>query len=446
MRKDMGSVKSLSEVFDRVVCINLDRRPDRWQEFQSQLGKIEWPFAPVQRVRAVDGSHTKSPSWLKCGGGAWGCLRSHIRILEDALQDGVSSLLILEDDAMFPADFVAQTHRFFQHVPSDWDSVMLGGEHCIRPSLVSEHIVRVHNANCTHAHALRGRYIEAVYQHLSDFVEYAKFPLHHVDTRLGNLHLRGDYQIYAPNPWIVGQSRGASDISGRMEGDRTWQHTIRVKPLSPVPVNEALRKQSETIPLVAVTGLYRSGCLPVIGTLQKLGGFLGDRYNRFLEDEDLQALSCYFFSEPKIKELVPSRGRQQMLRQWATAKRIAAAKRGHSFVAAKQPLLSMFASDLLAAWGQDTKFILVERDFEEAIDALEKVNWKKFRGQESRTQQRLRQAQDDFFGKHEHLLINYHQLRANPQKAVEQIVDYLQLSSTKEQFEQAIGQIWPTAK
>jgi len=91
----------------------------------------------------------------------------------------------------------------------------------VRPRLVAKHVVRVHNGNRTHAHAFRGRYIREAYRHLCNYVEHSQTPRQHVDHRLGTLHLRGEYNIYAPNPWLVGQDSGSSDISGRLEGGRT---------------------------------------------------------------------------------------------------------------------------------------------------------------------------------------------------------------------------------
>ncbi|MCG8449815.1 MAG: glycosyltransferase family 25 protein [Pirellulales bacterium] len=439
----MTAVSSLQDVFDRAVCINLDRRPDRWEEFQARLANIDWPFAPVKRLRAVDGDQVTSPKWINCGNGAWGCLQSHVRILEDALQDGVTSLLILEDDALFPEDLRQQAERFFCHLPDDWDGLLLGGQHLVRPRFVAEHVVRVHNGNRTHAHAFRGRYIRAAYRHLCNYLEHAKYPQQHVDHRLGNLHLRGDYNIYAPNPWIVGQSKGSSDISGRTENERTWHDSIRVDPLPPKPEDEIVRQKADTIPLVAVAGLYRSGCKPIAGALHHLGGLLSHVNNHFLEDKDLRELCCHFFNEPTISELVPDKVRVQLLRQWLVTRQLEAAKKGCLFAIAKHPLLTMLGRDLLEASHKNIKFIVVERDFEEATDALVKMKWHNFRGREDLAQKALQKAQVKLTAEQDHLLIKYRALRTNPAQEVKRIVDYLGLAPTAEQLQQATSYVHP---
>ena len=43
----------LNNYFDKIICINLDRRPDRWREAQEQFKKAG---ITVERFSAVDGN------------------------------------------------------------------------------------------------------------------------------------------------------------------------------------------------------------------------------------------------------------------------------------------------------------------------------------------------------------------------------------------------------
>ena len=72
------------------------------------MAAARWPFRQPVRFRAVDGNSVPPPSWWPAGPGAWGCLRSHLRIFEDALMDGVDRLLVLEDDVCFVPDLAAR--------------------------------------------------------------------------------------------------------------------------------------------------------------------------------------------------------------------------------------------------------------------------------------------------------------------------------------------------
>ena len=49
---NMGNCQ-LSKYFDKKFCINLDRRPDRWDIVSDEFNK--WGIKDVERVSAVDG-------------------------------------------------------------------------------------------------------------------------------------------------------------------------------------------------------------------------------------------------------------------------------------------------------------------------------------------------------------------------------------------------------
>lgn len=158
-------------MFDHVVCINLDRRPERWERFRKQ-----WPLRSLgpTRYSAVDSRLAKPPPWFPevCPDpGAWGCLRTHVRIWEDALSGGWDSVLVFEDDAILRDDFTAKFSEFMNAVPSDWEQIYLGGQHLFveesagkqrhngspPPQAIDDKqiVVRCFRVNRTHAYAMR---------------------------------------------------------------------------------------------------------------------------------------------------------------------------------------------------------------------------------------------------------------------------------------------------
>lgn len=242
-------------MFDRVVCISLARRSERWEQFQQGL-PVDWPFPRPKRVRAVDGNQANPPiafapatipvmAGLHIGGiipegvqvarmsGAWGCYRSHLRVIEDALTDGCEAVLVFEDDAVFATDFSERAKCFVEAVPVDWHQIYLGGQHLGTdsnpPEMVNEDVLRCRNVNRTHAYAIRRSMMRDVYRTLSSLPKDPQDAQDlHIDHRLGRMHASGKWNIYAPRQWLVGQRSGQSDTGGRSCGSGVWWNDFHV--------------------------------------------------------------------------------------------------------------------------------------------------------------------------------------------------------------------------
>lgn len=202
-------------VFDGIVCVNLDRRPDRWESFTAATAAFGWP---IHRMAAMDGTVIPMPRDWPSGEGAWGCFLSHRRILEDAVAGGVNSVLIFEDDCVFSPTFLDDFSRFLAEVPSDWDGLMVGGQHLDPPTPVSKGVVRCTKTNRTHAYAVRGRYLR---QLLQDWESWRpEDGIGHVDHLMQRRHT--EFKVYAPAVFPCGQAQGRSDILGTETPLRTW--------------------------------------------------------------------------------------------------------------------------------------------------------------------------------------------------------------------------------
>jgi hypothetical protein len=216
-------LEDLGGYFDRVVVINLRRRPDRLARFWGQLKRFGWPFKQPEVFDAVDSEKVPVPVGWRDGGGAWGCMQSHRQVLERAMMDGVQSLLVLEDDVCLRAGFIDELCVFLGNVPNDWEQLMLGGQHMHnKPVPVRPGVARCFNCQRTHAYAVRGQFMRDLYS-----VWCASTG--HCD------HVMGPFQtgrrVYAPGPFIFGQEKGKSDISGSLNPKKFW-----VPPAESLPV------------------------------------------------------------------------------------------------------------------------------------------------------------------------------------------------------------------
>lgn len=91
------------DAFDKIFIINLKTRPDRWAEICEQLERIGLSGTSAKVVR-FDAVRPAEPGGFPSIG-ARGCFMSHLGVLEQAIQEGLNKVLILEDDLDFGEAF-----------------------------------------------------------------------------------------------------------------------------------------------------------------------------------------------------------------------------------------------------------------------------------------------------------------------------------------------------
>ena len=89
----------LNSFFTHKVCLNLDRRPERWARMKERFAKHN--IADVIRFSAIDGERVSVPSGWNSSAGAWGCLQSNLSIIQMAREERWPHVLIFEDDVVF---------------------------------------------------------------------------------------------------------------------------------------------------------------------------------------------------------------------------------------------------------------------------------------------------------------------------------------------------------
>lgn len=208
----------LQNHFQRIVVISLKRRSDRLNAFLLQKNFPPELVDTLEVFTAIDGHIVPMPAHWRSGEGAWGCMQSHRQVLQECIMEGIDSVLVLEDDALFVDDFLQKFQDFMKVVPDNWDSLMLGGQHIQPPVPQGDGIVKCINCQRTHAYAVRGRFLKDLFR---TWVSSAG----HCDHHMGPLHAR--YNVYAPEPFLVAQSASRSDITCREEKTRIWSKGSR---------------------------------------------------------------------------------------------------------------------------------------------------------------------------------------------------------------------------
>lgn len=149
----------LDEAFPYRVCINLDRRPERWRRMRRRFSRHG--LAPVLRFPAANGAALTPPAGWEDPAGAYGCLLSHVAVVREARRRGAPSVLLFEDDAAFPSDFAARFAAGLAELPADWDMLHLGGLHELDPVPVTERVARLTSTYSTYAYAIRNTAYDA---------------------------------------------------------------------------------------------------------------------------------------------------------------------------------------------------------------------------------------------------------------------------------------------
>ena len=101
-----------------IIYINLDNRPDRYEQIISELSEMGAPSTNIHRVAGV---------YIPKNGHK-GCIQSHIIALRLAIMNKWSSVAIFEDDAQMidPESFKSRLALGISELPNDWDVLMLG--------------------------------------------------------------------------------------------------------------------------------------------------------------------------------------------------------------------------------------------------------------------------------------------------------------------------------
>ncbi|MCK9569311.1 glycosyltransferase family 25 protein [Candidatus Pacearchaeota archaeon] len=208
-------------MFDRCYYINLDRSTERRDRFERNVAAVDWPFPKPIRFAAIQ---EDAPPAHCAGRGAWSVLRSHVEIFHKCIMEGVPSVVVFEDDAVFPEDFGDRVREFMAAVPADWQQIYLSASHTSMPKVVNDKVLRCTCANLGLAYALQGGGLSKCHAFLASVPGVIAHKNLHIDTIFATLH-EGE-QIKAFCPWsnLVGHDVGPSERLASQGTIGVWNH------------------------------------------------------------------------------------------------------------------------------------------------------------------------------------------------------------------------------
>lgn len=205
-----------------IMCINLDRRPDRLAAVTTQLQRLGRRFDD----RDV---HTLRLSATDCtaSDGALGCSLSHLACLDRAIAEKWPAVVVLEDDFVCtqPAVLRRNVDAFLERAHTGnfhWDVLLLGANvrlsaQCGAASF-GDTVHRVRRAFSTVAYLVRAAYLPTLRENVSAGIQLltGRPHLRHqyaIDVHWQRLQMRHAWFVCAP--LTVTQQPGHSDIENQ---------------------------------------------------------------------------------------------------------------------------------------------------------------------------------------------------------------------------------------
>ncbi len=229
------------DTLDGVLVVNLDSRPDRWQDVQARTAGLI-PFEKLHRLPATLGTALPGfgvPPWFRgrkrdrTWAGRAGCTLSHRAAIAHAKQQGWRTVLILEDDIELEpalAEVVTELPQALKN--SDWDVCYLGFTDPVPPYRTlanlpaGRRLCAVSGCSTTHAYLLRNSVYDLLLEKLPAVGSvWSWISRHRANDRWYYRNLARYFKVYAVSPAIINQQGGFSDITQRLHEKA---HTTRV--------------------------------------------------------------------------------------------------------------------------------------------------------------------------------------------------------------------------
>tara|TARA_R110000824_G_scaffold185608_7_gene366598 strand:- start:2070 stop:2717 length:648 start_codon:yes stop_codon:yes gene_type:complete len=201
-------VVDINEVCDAVYCINLDRRPDRWEQFKNLWDGLgidiqRFPAVDARNLTYEEGTYRDNDEFHNKS--SIGCALSHVQVMERSVYSGHKEILVLEDDAQPCKNFKEKFSEFYSQLPEDYNFCYLGGTNMAPPEKITENVGRSMDTKSTVAYLVKVPYAEQI----ASFVK-GHFKQLAVDELFGKL--QRDNVLHIFNPRLIHQFESYSDI------------------------------------------------------------------------------------------------------------------------------------------------------------------------------------------------------------------------------------------
>jgi GR25 family glycosyltransferase involved in LPS biosynthesis len=213
------------DFFDKIFCINLDSRKDRWEKCLEKFallgieGKVE-RFSALTLAHLTDIPHEAlAEKGLKLASA--GCALSHATILRKARELKLDNYLVLEDDfdlCCLPEECLKTLELSSQELPTQWNIFYLGAnlteEFGTFPlERFTNNLFKLNSCHATHSFAVNSNFYEILDQSLPTQENVFRWLIEKkaIDNHLSENILPSSL-TFIPNKMLFIQMSGFSDI------------------------------------------------------------------------------------------------------------------------------------------------------------------------------------------------------------------------------------------
>jgi glycosyl transferase, family 25 len=189
------------DYFERIYCINLDSRPERWISVQAEFLKL----GIKDRVERISGVVCEDPRE--------GFARAHLKVIALAKELNLSNCFIFEDDLWIIEENMKSLPPAIRELGKlDWDLFYIGGTTVAPAYQISPFLTRTTGIYATQSYAINAC--------MYDILLNSWHPSQIYDVFLAK-EIAPVYQCYLTIPLISYQKTGFSDIEHRIVDYKT---------------------------------------------------------------------------------------------------------------------------------------------------------------------------------------------------------------------------------
>lgn len=218
----------MNDIINQAYVINLDKRPDRWEDIQLNFSETGIKLNRWTGVLGTDLSDKQISEITTpfcnamCSYSMIGCALSHIGIWRHIVKNNLTNVLVLEDDA-YPVDnFNALLKEYWKQVPKGWDMLYLGCLGTCEKNEIVNTLYAIRTGKKNKKIYKDGKLMKNVYKPAGPFATHAymisnkgakkllnhdafKKISYHIDSVIANNIVGDDFNIYAVDPMLVYQ-------------------------------------------------------------------------------------------------------------------------------------------------------------------------------------------------------------------------------------------------